>query len=107
MPARIACLLSWSSTTISALRPSQSASPGLGMDSRFPAAVEIGNAAAADFRVGGIRTDIGAVVPAALALGVRARRDLDGSSAIDRACLRGDQHETQVIAQAAEQFIAL
>ena len=47
---------------------------GLREAARLAGPVEVGHAAAADRRMRGIDADVGAVVPAALALGVRARR---------------------------------
>src|ERR1700752_2866546 len=47
------------------------------MGPRFPRAVEVGDAARADAGMLRIRAHVGAVMPAALALGVGARRDGD------------------------------
>src|SRR5262245_4773205 len=99
-------LVAWSATTISAESASHCAMSRV--EARLAGPEKVRHAAAAQARVLRVRPDFGAVVPAALALRVRTRVDVDahpGQCAADgvrrRAVLdprlRSDEHEPQII----------
>src|SRR5262245_19134355 len=100
MPRRIACLLAWSRTTIRPLRPSHN--PRLRMDPGLAVAKEVRHAAPADLWMGRVRTHVRAIVPAALALGVRTGHDLDARRAAGHPRLGGDEHDTQVVPETVQ-----
>src|SRR5436189_4819796 len=94
-------LVRWSRTTITPARPSH-----LGMRAGLSGTGEIGDAAAADLGVGRIRAHVRAVMPAALALAMRAGRDTQlhtGENRVDgvrrrivrEPRLRGDEDELE------------
>src|SRR5574340_488741 len=103
----IHALLSWSSTMTSALKPSQR----LSIAPLLTAAEQVAHATAADGRMIGIAADVGAVMPAALAFVVQARGDVDVLPGFRRHAMhrgaRGDEHETQVIAEARQHIIII
>src|SRR5512135_240750 len=92
--ASTAHLLAWSAS------PNQPAP--LGIRARLPGAEQVRHAAPAELRMRRFGADVSPVVPAALALGVRARRHVDafGFSARSarHACRRGEQHEPEIVA---------
>src|SRR3569832_108497 len=64
---------------------------------------QIGDATAAQARVTGVSVDVFAVMPAALAIFRRARRDEHAVGlGCDDARLRSEQHEAQVVAQGCQ-----
>src|ERR1700687_858557 len=93
-------LVARSARSTARLTPSQRShrpADGLSIAALLAFALEVGDAARADRRMGGYRAYIGAVVPAALALRVRAHRDLYRERVLaGRLAHRGlgrDQHE--------------
>src|SRR5574340_741821 len=89
----IHALLDWSSTITSALKPSQR----LSIAPRLAAAEQVAHATAANGRVVGIAAHVFAIMPAALALVVQARGDVDVLLGFRRGAVhrgaRGDEHE--------------
>src|SRR5258706_1576812 len=93
-----------SATTMARLKPSQRAQrlPASGMTPLLSRPVEVRRAARANRGMAGDGSDIGAIVPAALALGVRAHRDFHGDAVrlrLANARLGSDQREAQVVAE--------
>src|SRR5437762_5858542 len=106
----IHALVAMSSTTTAALTPSQRNQPrrALRMTALLVAPRERRGAARADPGMRAVGSDILAVVPAALALRVRARRDLDRhriAAGLGERRLRGDEHEAQVVAERGELLV--
>src|SRR5258706_197406 len=91
----------WSSTTSTALKPSQV--PTLRMDTPLAGPVEIFGAAAADLGMRRIRPDVCAIMPAALALFLLAGTSHDLRRTVNDLGLRGIQYESQVIAERIQQ----
>src|SRR5258706_13844389 len=91
----------WSSTTSTALKPSQM--PTLRMDTPLAGPVEIFGAAAADLGMRGVRPDINAIVPAALALFLLARASPDLRRTLNDLGVRGIQTESKAIAERVQQ----
>src|SRR5690606_24426729 len=85
--------------------PESGSRPGSGMGADLAIAVQIVHAAAAEFRMGGVLADIGAVVPAAAAFLVRRDANLDLQGAVARHGLGGrcDEDELQVVLQRLQQ----
>src|SRR5262245_6572766 len=82
-----------------------------GMGAQLPRTVQVGDAAPAQLGMRFIGTHVGAVVPAAWALGMSAGVDLDHLLSLgadfDRSRLRRDQDEAQVVPQGSERLIAI
>src|SRR6266850_726822 len=99
--ASTSALVTWSATTT----PSASANQRQALSMRAPLAraVQVDLAAPAERLV----IDVGAVVPAALALAVRARLDRDLRRPAVHVGRRGQHHELQVLAEAAEHLEVL
>src|SRR5262245_50893852 len=106
-------LVIWSATTIATERTSH-----LSMVARLAGPEKIRDATSAQLRMRGLGTDIGTVVPAALALGMRAGIHADThvwqhgadrarSLALLHRRLRSDEHEPEVIGERFEEFAAL
>ena len=86
------------------------------MDARLTRSVEICDAAPAQLRVVGIGADVGAIMPAALALRMRARMDLD-ADIIERrghriarlvfyqVRLRSDEDKAQIVRERAQEIM--
>jgi hypothetical protein len=73
----------------------------------FALAIQVVDTAAAEAGVLGVGADVGAHVPAALALGVRQRAAHRNSSLASRMTvrLRADEDKAQVVAERSEQFV--
>src|SRR5258705_9320933 len=97
-----------SATTMARLKPSQRAQrlPASGMTPLLSRPVEVRRAARANRGMAGDGSDIGAIVPAALALPVRARHHLSVNHAfvgfLADFGLGGDEDESQVLADGLE-----
>src|SRR5919206_694088 len=92
-------LLSWSASTTAAASANQR--QALDKFARFAGSIEVQAAAAADAVV----VDIGAVVPAAVALGMRTRRDRHAFRAALHSRRRGDHQEPELVVQACEALV--
>ena len=69
---------------------------------------QIADAASTQAWMPSVGVDIVAVMPAALAFLCRARRDFHAVGVgCDDACLRGDQHEAQIVAQWRQQYMGV
>src|SRR5437868_353670 len=94
--ASTSALLTWSASTTASARANQR--QALSMNAALPGAVEVRLAAAAERLLVHIRP----IVPATLALAVRARLDLDLRGAAMHMGGGGEHDEFQVFAQAAQ-----
>src|SRR5882762_8736384 len=99
--ASTAHLATWSATTIAAASANQR--QFLGIQPSFAGSVQVAAAAAAERLV----VDVRAVMPAALAFAVQARRDLHArlSARAVHAGGGGEHHELEILAEAAEQLV--
>src|SRR2546426_5807623 len=100
-PPSTAALAAWSATTIAAASANQRQL--LGIPPFFAGSVQVAAAAAAERLV----VDVRAVMPAALAFAVQARRDLhpQPSARAMRAGGGSEHHELEILAEAAEQRV--
>src|SRR5581483_8676863 len=107
--------VAWSARTTAAAtihqvvsRLRKAALTGLGMLARLPGPEEIGDAPAAERGMRAIGAHVRPIVPAAGALRMRARRHDDAFFAGRRRRLhgrpRGDEHEAQVVVEAAQEL---
>src|SRR5258706_5636286 len=102
MRASTTHLTSWSSTAMAAASPNQRAA--LGMGALCAGAVEVRDAPAAE----SFGVHVGAVVPAALALGKLARLHLRlGLGRAEGTRRRGEHHVLEIVAEARERFVVL
>src|SRR5258706_368615 len=98
--ARTIHFTSWSAAMTAAARPNHGS--GLRMLARLAGAVQVAHAAGAE----PVAVHVAAIVPAALALGMRAGRDLHLEFAPALQLDRGGQHHVpQLVADAGERFV--
>src|SRR5690349_13646510 len=91
--------VAWSAATTAAASRNQS--HALDIFARLPRPAEVQPAASAEpFRV-----DVGAIMPAAVAFRLRARRDFHRRRAFMRACSRRDHQELELFAEARERVV--